>query len=94
MRFSKTYLSLVISAVLAGGGLAACSSGGGTTTNSSSPKVAAGVITGFGSVFVNGVEYQTTNAMVKVDGVDDKTALLAEEPVLSDEFLASPQFCE
>ena len=70
MRFSKTYLSLVISAVLAGGGLAACSSGGGTTTNSSSPKVAAGVITGFGSVFVNGVEYQTTNAMVKVDGVD------------------------
>lgn len=69
MRFSKTYLSLIISAVIAGGGLAGCSSGGGTTATGAAPKIAAGVITGFGSVFVNGVEYQTTNATVKVDGV-------------------------
>jgi hypothetical protein len=72
MKLSKTYLSLICSAILAGGGLAACSSGGGSGAagSGSSSKVTSGVITGFGSVFVNGVEYYTNNATVQVDGVD------------------------
>ena len=70
MKFSKTYLSLICSAVLAGGGLTACTSGGGSTASGGSAKVTSGVITGFGSVFVNGVEFQTTSAAVKVDGAD------------------------
>jgi hypothetical protein len=70
MRFSKKYLSVICSAILAGGGLAACSSGGGSAISGGFAKVTSGVITGFGSVFVNGVEYQTGNATVKVDGAD------------------------
>lgn len=68
MKFSKTHLSLLCSAILASGGLVACSSGGGSSTGGTSSKVTSGVITGFGSVFVNGVEYQTSNAKVMVDG--------------------------
>jgi len=46
----------------------ACSSGttsnGGTTASSTT----SGVITGFGSVYINGVEYETDNASVTIDG--------------------------
>ena len=46
----------------------ACSSGttsnGGTTGTSTT----SGVITGFGSVYINGVEYETDNASVTIDG--------------------------
>ena len=70
MKFSKTTLSIICSAILAGGGLAACSSGGGSSPypSNGSQKATYGVITGFGSVFVNGVEYETTEAAVTVDG--------------------------
>lgn len=61
-------LKLVSVAVAAALGLAACGS------NTSNPalnggKTTSGVITGFGSVFVNGVEYDTTSTSVDMDGV-------------------------
>jgi hypothetical protein len=34
---------------------------------SGSPVVASGAITGFGSIFVNGVEYATSNAQIRID---------------------------
>jgi len=70
MKLSKTFLPLVISAVITSGALVGCSGGGTGTAGNSGPKVTSGVITGFGSVFVNGVEYQSTNSTVKVNGVD------------------------
>ncbi|MDH5360798.1 MAG: DUF5666 domain-containing protein [Gammaproteobacteria bacterium] len=58
MNTKLTMLSLVVSAALAG-----CSSGTAT-----GPGSAIGVITGFGSVYVNGVEYETGGASVDIDG--------------------------
>lgn len=58
MNTKLTMLSLVVSAALAG-----CSSGTAT-----GPGSAIGVITGFGSVYVNGVEYETGSASVDIDG--------------------------
>ena len=61
-------------AVLGALGLSAC--GGGGSTNSSNPSnspkaqesTVSGVITGFGSIFVDGVEYETDNSSFTVDG--------------------------
>lgn len=55
--------------------LAACGSGGGSGGGAvppvaSSAGVARGTVTGFGSVFVNGVEYDTSNASFSSDGED------------------------
>lgn len=48
--------------------LIACSGGeSGTGFTSSGPKVSVGVITGFGSVFVNGVRYDTSDAEINVN---------------------------
>lgn len=48
--------------------VAACSGGeSGTGFGGSHPKVAVGVITGFGSVYVNGVEYDTSDAKINVN---------------------------
>ena len=44
----------------------ACSSGGGGDTTGTSTT--SGVITGFGSVYINGVEYETDNASITIDG--------------------------
>ena len=57
---------LAVIAVLTGLGLSAC--GGGSGSSSSSSGLTSGVITGFGSVFVNGVEYETNGARISVDG--------------------------
>ena len=46
--------------------LASC--GGGSTASSSAPGVSSGTITGFGSVFVNGVKFNTDNATVSRGG--------------------------
>ena len=54
----------VIGALVAG--LAAC--GGGSGGVAGSAQTTQGVITGFGSVFVNGVEYETTGTSVEVEG--------------------------
>jgi hypothetical protein len=55
-------------------GLGACGGGGGSSHNDSVTPVpttgtlSAGVITGFGSVYVDGVRYDTTSAQVTMDG--------------------------
>lgn len=54
--------------------------GGGTTTPGTGVKVAAfskGVITAKGSIFVNGVEFDTTTAAVTINGVTSTDASLA-----------------
>lgn len=57
MNTKRTLISIVVSAALAG-----CSSG---TTDTSDTTV--GVITGFGSVYVNGVEYETNGTSFDID---------------------------
>ncbi len=48
-------------------GLSACGGGsGGTSTSAGTASV--GTITGFGSIFVNGVEYETRGASIIIDG--------------------------
>lgn len=63
-------LSIISSAILcalAVTGLASCSSGSDSTASASTTSTS-GVITGFGSVYINGVEYETDNASVTIDG--------------------------
>ena len=62
----RKFTTIVTAAVLL---LASC---GGPTQlagiqGSGSPVVASGPITGFGSIFVNGVEYATSNAQIRID---------------------------
>jgi len=57
----KTLLAASIAMLSACGG-----SGGGTASTTGSSTV--GVITGFGSIYMNGVEYETGSASVSVDG--------------------------
>ncbi len=59
--FRKSLISLAIAGTL---GLSAC--GGDSTSNTG--NLTSGVITGFGSVFVNGVEYDTTGATITRNG--------------------------
>ena len=47
--------------------LAACGGGGGSSSAPSGPAVSKGVITAKGSVFVNGIRFNTTGATIKVD---------------------------
>ncbi|MGD8588775.1 MAG: DUF5666 domain-containing protein [Chromatiales bacterium] len=62
--------------VLATAGLAACGGGGGgddtTTTTTTSSRTIVGEITAFGSVYVNGIEFDTTSSSYDVD--DDSAA--------------------
>lgn len=58
--------------------IAACGvpMGGGESGTGMTPKTTVGKITGFGSVFVNGVEYFTTNASISSEGLrTDESAL-------------------
>lgn len=57
--------------------LAGCSSGGESGTGLQQSQTTQGQITGFGSIFVNGVEYNTDQAAVKINGADDDEASLA-----------------
>ena len=58
--FSKTVLAASILTITA------CAGGSGDGTAGSSSTV--GVITGFGSIYVNGVEYGSDSAVVEIDG--------------------------
>jgi hypothetical protein len=66
LRFSQS-LSLLVALLLS-----AC--GGGETGTGGAPpdqqQTVIGTITGFGSVFVNGIEFETDEATLSIDGVD------------------------
>lgn len=64
-------LSIISSAILCTltvTGLVSCGSSGSDSTTSASTTSTSGIITGFGSVYINGVEYETDNASVTIDG--------------------------
>jgi hypothetical protein len=61
-------------AVLATAGLALLGGCAGNTGDGSSPVFAKGTITGFGSVVVNGVEFDIEDAVIEVNGNDHATA--------------------
>ena len=66
MKTSKIAWGLI--ALVAGLGLGACGGGGGGSTAASGKNVTVGVVTGFGSVYLNGCEYETDSASISVDG--------------------------
>ena len=61
LTFSATALAVALA-------LSACGGGGGSSASAGSTTV--GTITGFGSVFVNGVEFETAGANISVDEAD------------------------
>lgn len=70
---THTQLFISISLAIITGAMTACSGGGGSTQNSSE-ITSIGTITGFGSVYVNGIKYKTDNTTYSVDdndGFDD-----------------------
>ncbi len=77
MQHKKIHrLGIVALAVSAALGLSACNDTANDTSTSTTSATTSGVITGFGSVFVNGVEYETGNAEVLVEGTPlDESAL-------------------
>ena len=68
----KTALAIAVTGIL---GLSACVTDK-QTNNVPVDKTTSGVITGFGSVFINGVEYETGSSTFTVDGVDGGEELL------------------
>lgn len=68
-----------IAIVLAAGSLAACGGGGGGDTGNTTPlsTTTVGTLTGFGSIYVNGVRFDTSRATYEVDGSEafDDSAL-------------------
>jgi len=63
-------LTLLATAVTLALGLTGCGGGGGNSSPASSVSTSSvGVITGFGSIFVNGVEYDTSSSNIRLDGV-------------------------
>ncbi len=68
MNISKlSYVSLAVVAAL---GLSACGGGSSSTGSNTAPAAnkTVGVVSGFGSVYVNGCEYETDSASIYVDG--------------------------
>ncbi len=76
MRHSIIRKSLVSLAVIGALGLSACG-GGGSGSSVTSGSLSSGVITGFGSVFVNGIEYDTSGASIMVNGIPANESDLA-----------------
>lgn len=60
-----TYLPILTSAILLAAG---CGGGSSSGSNSGATSSRVGTVTGFGSVFVNGIEYETDNASIRIDG--------------------------
>jgi len=70
---SRTYLTKAVVAAAAVVGLAACGGGGSSSSTppaatQSVPVISSGSITGFGSVFVNGVRFETSSAAFTING--------------------------
>ena len=77
-------LKITCLAVAAALGLTACGGGGSSSGESSSTSSnISGVITGFGSVYVDGVEYETDNANFTLDGIAGTEDQLAVGMVVS-----------
>ncbi|MBC7728493.1 MAG: hypothetical protein H7242_12945, partial [Microbacteriaceae bacterium] len=78
-RLARAGLILTITLLLAscGGGGSSDSAGGGTPAAASSPAVYSGPITGFGSVIVNGMRFNTVGAQI-VDDDDNKELKLQD----------------
>ena len=72
-------LTAIASAMALTLGLTACGGGGGTSATSalSSTPISSGTITGFGSVYVNGVKFETNNAAFNIEGTTGTQADLA-----------------
>ncbi|MEA3244218.1 MAG: DUF5666 domain-containing protein [Pseudomonadota bacterium] len=73
-RFISASLALVLVA------LSGCGGGGGSSTVAGiggTGKIASGTITDFGSIWVNGVEYDIDNASLEVN--DDDSAVLSQD---------------
>jgi hypothetical protein len=69
ITMNQKTLYRAIAIVLAAGSLAACGGGGGDTSNTTPlSTTTVGTITGFGSIYVNGVRFDTSSAVYKVDG--------------------------
>ena len=73
-RWASTF-SRIASAAMAALVLAACGGGGGGSVAAAGPSVgidrsgnSVGTVTGFGSVFVNGIEFSTSGATITKDG--------------------------
>jgi len=66
MKYSKLAWGAI--ALAAGLGLGACGGGSGGGSTSAAGNTTVGVITGFGSVYVNGCEYETDSASIYVEG--------------------------
>src|SRR5437879_8502507 len=65
LRIRQFLLATVIAIVAV-----ACGSGGSGMSQSSgtTPLIATGTITGFGSIYVNGIHFQTTSATIRKNG--------------------------
>lgn len=75
-----TQRKLVYLAILGALSLTACGGGGGSdtpTTPQAQSSTVTGIITGFGSVFVDGVEYETGSSSISVDGTSSTEDNLA-----------------
>lgn len=74
------YFTLSATALAVAVALVACNSGSngtGSNTTAGSTSTSQGVISGFGSVFVNGIEYEIAgNTSVSVDGADSNESAL------------------
>ena len=69
MKFK--YLFTCMGIALAAGGLTACGGGGGGTTGTTASSISSvGTISGFGSIYVNGIKYETGGATYRVDDED------------------------
>jgi len=79
--FKKTVLAVAVTSVF---GLSSCSDNEKQSAiDTPITKSTSGVITGFGSVFINGVEYETDDASFVIDGVEGGEELLKLGMVVS-----------
>jgi hypothetical protein len=72
-HYQRFYITGIAALVL----LAACSSGGESGTGLQQNQTTVGEINGFGSIYVNGTKFNTDQATVTIDGIDDDETNLA-----------------